>query len=204
MLLSEGLPLGVVTSIAGSTRALVTVAGLAGHAGTVPMNLRRDAATAAAEIVLAVEKRCSREPGLVGTIGQLQVPEGAVNVIPGRCELSLDVRAPDDSTRFAAYDDIVAECARIAARRNVTVSVRKVLDVSCAPCSAARKADRREHLPRDGYGGSAPPAERRRARGQMASLTEIGMLFVRCGNGGISHDPTNLWTKMMRTSLAAC
>jgi N-carbamoyl-L-amino-acid hydrolase len=191
VLLSEGLPLGVVTSIAGSTRALVTVTGLAGHAGTVPMNLRRDAATAAAEIVLAVEKRCSREPGLVGTVGQLEVPEGAVNVIPGSCELSLDVRAPDDPTRRAAYDDIVAECARIAARRNVTVSVRKVLDVSCAPCSAALQmriaksicrvtgAAEARHLP-SGAGHDAM---------MMASLTQIGMLFVRCGNGGISHHP---------------
>src|SRR5262249_24899193 len=87
VLLGEGLPLGVVTSIAGSARAAVTITGLAGHAGTVPMHMRRDAAAAAAEIVLAVEKHCSRESGTVGTVGKLEVPQGAINVIPARCEL---------------------------------------------------------------------------------------------------------------------
>jgi allantoate deiminase/N-carbamoyl-L-amino-acid hydrolase len=191
VLLSEGLPLGVVTSIAGSTRALVTVTGLAGHAGTVPMNLRRDAAAAAAEIVLTVEKRCSREPGLVGTVGSLQVPGGAVNVIPGHCELSLDVRAPDDATRHAAYDDIVAECARIAARRNVTVDVRKVLEVDSAPCSPALQQRIAESICR--VTGAAEARRLPSGAGHdammMASLTGIGMLFVRCGNGGISHHP---------------
>jgi allantoate deiminase/N-carbamoyl-L-amino-acid hydrolase len=187
----------VVTSIAGSTRALVSVIGLAGHAGTVPMNLRRDAAAAAAEIVLGVEKRCSVTPGLVGTVGRLQVPDGAVNVIPGRCELSLDVRAPDDVTRRAAYDDIVALCAEIASRRKVSIEVRKVLEAESAPCAApmqSRIADsiRRvtgaaevRHLP-SGAGHDAM---------MMASLTPMGMLFVRCGNGGISHHPDELLTE---------
>ena len=114
-----------------------------------------------------------------------------MNVIPGRCELSLDVRAPDDSTRLAAYDDIVAECARIAARRNVTVSVRKVLDVSCAPCSAALQRRIAESICR--VTGTAEARHLPSGAGHdammMASLTEIGMLFVRCGNGGISHHP---------------
>ena len=191
VLLSEGLPLGVVTSIAGSTRALVTVTGLAGHAGTVPMNLRRDAAAAAAEIVLFVEKRCSRQPSLVGTVGRLQVPDGAVNVIPGSCELSLDVRAPDDAMRIGAYDDIVAECERIAARRNVSVSIRKVLEVSCVPCSQGLQSRIAQSICR--VTGSAEARRLPSGAGHdammMASLTEVGMLFVRCGNGGISHHP---------------
>lgn len=191
VLLSEGLPLGVVTSIAGSTRALVTVTGLAGHAGTVPMNLRRDAAAAAAEIVLFVEQRCSREPGLVGTVGRLQVPDGAVNVIPGSCELSLDVRAPDDTMRIAAYDDIVAECERIAARRNASVSIRKVLEVSCVPCSEALQSRIAKSICR--VTGSALARHLPSGAGHdammMASLTDVGMLFVRCGSGGISHHP---------------
>src|SRR6185369_13024442 len=91
VLLDAGRSLGVVTSIAGSVRMLATITGLAGHAGTVPMALRRDAAAAAAEIILAVEKRCSAVPGLVGTVGRLEVPGGAINVIPGRCELSIDL-----------------------------------------------------------------------------------------------------------------
>ena len=101
------LPLGVVTAIAGSARYSVSIAGLAGHAGTVPMNLRRDAAAAAAEIVLAVERRCSGTAGLVGTVGRLTVPDGAINVIPGRCELSIDLRAGEDSVRDAALNEVL-------------------------------------------------------------------------------------------------
>jgi len=196
VLLSEDLPLGVVTSIAGSTRALVSIIGLAGHAGTVPMNLRRDAATAAAEIVLAVEKRCSGTPGLVGTVGRLQVPDGAVNVIPGRCELSLDVRAPDDVTRRAAYDDIVSLCAEIGSRRKVSVDVRKVLEAGSAPCAPSMQARIAESIRRV----TGSPEARYLPSGaghdamMMASLAPMGMLFVRCGNNGISHHPDELLT----------
>ncbi|MEJ1964107.1 MAG: allantoate amidohydrolase [Gammaproteobacteria bacterium] len=191
VLLSENLALGVVTSIAGSTRAIVTVEGLAGHAGTVPMNLRRDAAAAAAEIVLAVEKRCSSVSGLVGTVGRLNVPDGAVNVIPGRCELSIDVRAPDDPARNWAFDDIVAECAKIATRRNVTIDVRKVLEANCVPCSKGFQARVAESVRRATGATDVRylPSGAGHDAMMLASLTEVGMLFVRCGNGGISHHP---------------
>ncbi len=96
---------------------------MSGHAGTVPMPLRRDAAAAAAEIVLHVEKRCSAAPTLVGTVGRLAVPNGAINVIPGRCDLSLDIRAGDDATRDAAAADVLAEIDRIVRRRNVASEV---------------------------------------------------------------------------------
>jgi allantoate deiminase/N-carbamoyl-L-amino-acid hydrolase len=191
VLLSEDLALGVVSSIAGSTRAIVSVEGLAGHAGTVPMSLRRDAAVAAAEIVLAVEKRCSRVAGLVGTVGRLCVPDGAVNVIPGRCELSFDVRAPDDAVRNAAFDDLVAECEQVAARRNVTVNVRKVLEVNCVPCAhdiQARIASSIRNVTGAAEARCLPSGAGHDAM-MMASLAPIGMLFVRCGNGGISHHP---------------
>ncbi|HEY6995027.1 MAG TPA: hydantoinase/carbamoylase family amidase, partial [Xanthobacteraceae bacterium] len=98
ILLEEGLPVGIVSAIAGTVRALVTITGTAGHAGTVPMARRHDAAAAAAELVLYVERRCAQAPTLVGTVGQLAVPDGAINIIPGRCELSLDIRAADDAT----------------------------------------------------------------------------------------------------------
>jgi len=126
VLLEAGRALGVVTSIAGSVRMLVTVEGRAGHSGTVPMTLRRDAAAAAAEIVLAVERRCSGEPGLVGTVGKLDVPNGAVNVIPGRCDLSIDIRAPDDAVRDAAVKDVLAGIDAICARRSVSANTRRV------------------------------------------------------------------------------
>src|SRR5262249_38328343 len=125
------------TAIASSVRMLATIEGRAGHAGTVPMHLRRDAAAAAAEIVLAVERRCSGARGLVGTVGRLAVPGGAINVIPGRCELSIDIRAGDDAVRDAAAADVLAEIERIAAHRRVQVSVRRVMEAAGVPCAPA-------------------------------------------------------------------
>jgi allantoate deiminase/N-carbamoyl-L-amino-acid hydrolase len=190
VLLDAGEAVGVVTSIAGCRRSIVTLTGLAGHAGTVPMALRHDAAAAAAEMVLAVERRCSSEPGLVGTVGRLDVPGGAINVIPGRCEFSLDVRAGDDASRDAAYRDIMQEFERIAQRRGVTLTHVQVLEAAGAPCSAAlqdawaRSVQRVTQAPArrlpSGAGHDAM---------MMARLTPVGMLFVRCGNGGISHNP---------------
>jgi allantoate deiminase/N-carbamoyl-L-amino-acid hydrolase len=193
VLLDAGVPVGVVTSIAGCRRSIVTVQGLSGHAGTVPMPLRRDAAAAAAEMVLAVEKRCSGEPGLVGTVGRLNVLGGAINVIPGRCEFSIDVRSGSDGARDAAYRDISEGFKRIAEHRGVSVTQVEVLEAASAPCSSALQeawaasvqrvtADSARRLP-SGAGHDAM---------MMANLTEIGMLFVRCGNGGISHNPAEI------------
>jgi len=192
VLLNATAPLGVVTSIAGSIRCLVSITGLAGHAGTVPMQLRRDAAAAAAEVVLAVERRCSGMPGLVGTVGQLQVPGGAANVIPGRCELSVDIRADRDEVRDGAFADVVAESERIAARRQVAIDWRKVLDVTSVPCSPRMQQRWAESIAR--VTGSAEVRHLPSGAGHdamvMAQVAEMGMLFVRCGNGGISHHPS--------------
>ena len=192
VLLNESAPLGVVTSIAGSVRSLVSITGLAGHAGTVPMPLRRDAAVAAAELVLAVEKCCGGKPGLVGTVGQLQVPSGAMNVIPGRCDLSVDIRADSDEVRDAAFAAVLSESKRIATRRNVEIQWRKVLDVGCVPC-----APKLQQLWAASIGRvTGAPEVRRLPSGAghdamvMAGITDMGMLFVRCGNGGISHHPS--------------
>ena len=190
VLLEAGLPVGVVTSIAGSRRSIVTVQGQSGHAGTVPMALRHDAAAAAAEMVLVVEKRCCAEPGLVGTVGRLGVPGGAINVIPGRCEFSIDIRSGNDALRDAAHRDISAEMQHIARRRGVAVDQVEVLEAGSVPCTPALQeawaasvervtAGTARHLP-SGAGHDAM---------MMASLTDVGMLFVRCGNGGISHHP---------------
>ena len=192
VLLHAGAPLGVVTSIAGSVRCLVAVTGLAGHAGTVPMRVRRDAAAAAAELVLAVEKRCGGTPGLVGTVGLLQVPGGAMNVIPGRCELSVDVRADNDEVRDAALGDLLAESERIATRRTVEIQWRRVLDVRCVPCAPKMQQRWAESIRR--VTGVIEPPRLPSGAGHdamvMAQITEMGMLFVRCGNGGISHHPS--------------
>ena len=191
VLLNENLPLGVVTSIAGSTRSLVGVTGLAGHSGTVPMNLRHDAAAAAAELILAIERRCSGTPGLVGTVGQLNVPGGAMNVIPGRCELSVDIRADRDEARLAAVTDVIAESERIATRRGVQIQWRKVLEVAAVPCAPRLQRAWAQSIQR-ATGVSAPrhlPSGAGHDAMVVAAITDIGMLFVRCGNGGISHHP---------------
>ena len=102
VLLDEGLAVGVVTAISGASRFMVQATGLAGHAGTVPMGLRRDAAMTAAEIGLYIERRCSGTPGLVGTVGVLEVPNGAANVVPGKAVFTIDIRAPSDAHRKLA------------------------------------------------------------------------------------------------------
>jgi hydantoinase/carbamoylase family amidase len=194
VLLDKGLPLGVVTAIAGSSRYLVELEGLASHAGTTPMTMRRDAAAAAAEIVLLVEARCAGKASLVGTVGQLQVPDGSVNVIPGRCRLSLDIRSAVDAERLAAVRDIMDGIAAICARRGIEFAVEQLVEAQAAPC-APRLMDqlgdavRRAGLPRfDLLSGAGHDAM------AMAAITEVAMLFTRCGNGGISHNPLETMT----------
>jgi N-carbamoyl-L-amino-acid hydrolase len=190
VLLEAALPVGVVTRITGSVRSAVTVEGLSGHAGTVPMALRRDAAAAAAEMVLAVERRCSEQPDLVGTVGKLDVPRGAVNVIPGRCEFSIDIRSGSDALRDAAAADVSAAMQEIAARRRVKVEQRRVLQAASVPCAAALQDAWAASIERiTGRPALRLPSGAGHDAMMMASLTDIGMLFVRCGNGGISHHP---------------
>jgi len=194
VLLERDLALGVVTAIAGSSRFLVELTGLASHAGTTPMTMRKDAAAAAAEIVLLVERRCAQGDSLVGTVGQLQVPGGSVNVIPGACKLSLDIRAADDAVRLAAVKDVLDGIAEICARRQVEYALQQIVDASAAPCSPRLMqqfgdAIVRAGLPRfDLLSGAGHDAM------AMAAITEVAMLFTRCGNGGISHNPLETMT----------
>ena len=191
VLLDAQQPLGVVTSIAGSVRYRLSITGLAGHAGTVPMHMRRDAAAAAAEMVLAVERRCSGQPGLVGTVGRLEVPGGAVNVIPGKCELTLDLRAGTDSTRDAALGAVLAEVRSIATRRAVQVECHKLMQAAATPCAASFQSMLAASITRVTHETRPPslPSGAGHDAMKMAAVTPVGMLFVRCGNGGISHHP---------------
>ena len=188
VLLGHGLAVGVVTAIAGSSRYLVELTGLASHAGTTPMNMRKDAAAAAAEIVLLIEQRCAGAPSLVGTVGQLEVPNGSVNVIPGHCRLSLDILAADDAVRLAAVQDILDGIAAICARRQVEAAIEQIVSASAAPCAPwlmeqLGGAIERVGLPRcDLASGAGHDAM------AMAQITDVAMLFTRCGNGGISHN----------------
>jgi beta-ureidopropionase / N-carbamoyl-L-amino-acid hydrolase len=192
VLLEEGLPVGIVSAIAGSVRCLVTITGTAGHAGTVPMARRHDAAAAAAELVLYVEQRCAQAETLVGTVGELAVPNGAINIIPGRCDLSLDIRAAADATRDAAVADVMAEIARIARRRGVKIEskeVQRIAAVGCSPRLQALLADavtRAGVKPRYLASGAGHDAM------MFDGVCDLAMLFVRCGNGGVSHSPREI------------
>jgi N-carbamoyl-L-amino-acid hydrolase len=194
VLLDEGLPVGIVDAIAGSVRAMITVIGTAGHAGTVPMARRHDAAAAAAELVLYVEKRCAQVPTLVGTVGQLAVPDGAINIIPGRCELTLDVRAGDDATRDAAVSDIMAEIGRIAARRGVSFDWREVQRTAAVRCSPRLQSVLANAVGRAGVKPRHLPSGAGHDAMMFDGLTDTAMLFVRCGNGGVSHSPREIIT----------
>jgi hydantoinase/carbamoylase family amidase len=191
VLLDEGLALGVVTAIAGVTRVRARVTGTAGHAGTVPMGARRDALAAAAEMALAVERFCAtRALELVGTVGRFAVAGGgAINVIPGTVDFTVDLRSDTDATRRSAAAEIEGECRAIAARRGVGLAWDPFFELDCAPCDpalqavlAAAIAERGlevRHL-RSGAGHDAM---------EFAGLVPTAMLFVRCGAGGISHNP---------------
>jgi beta-ureidopropionase / N-carbamoyl-L-amino-acid hydrolase len=195
ILLEKELPVGVVTSIAGATRFHITINGVAGHAGTVPMARRHDAAAAAAEIILAVEKRCGAAPTLVGTVGQLAVPGGAINVIPGRCELSLDMRAAEDTARDAAVIDILRSIDEISARRGVTIGVKEVARQAAVPCAVRLQSAFANAIARMGIEPLYLSSGAGHDAVMFAGLTDNGMLFVRCGNGGISHSPLETVTE---------
>ena len=194
VLLDEGLPVGIVSAIAGTVRCMVTITGTAGHAGTVPMTRRHDAAAAAAELVLYVEQRCARAPSLVGTVGQLAVPNGAINIIPGRCELSLDIRAADDSTRDAAVFDVMTEIGRIAAKRGVIIESKEVQRTAAVRCSPRLQSLLADAITRGGANPRYLPSGAGHDAMMFDGITDTAMLFVRCGNGGVSHSPREIIT----------
>lgn len=194
VLLEHGLPAGVVTAIAGSSRYLLELTGTASHAGTTPMNMRRDAAVAAAEIVLYVESRSSNIDGLVGTVGKLEVPAGSVNVIPGACRLSLDIRAADNPTRNAAVTDILKEIDAICTRRRIDYTLNPILDASAVPCGSSLMRQLSAAVEREGIPPMMLPSGAGHDAMMMARITNVAMLFTRCGNGGISHNPLETMT----------
>lgn len=193
LLESEGLPVGIVTAISGATRYAVEVEGTAGHAGTVPMTLRADALTAAAECVLAVERRCSRDRELVGTVGRLEALPGAVNVIPGRVSFSVDVRAPEDEKRTAAAADIISEMKAIFTRRGVTARIEKTHDGATTECASWLMEQIGAAVDAEGASVRRLPSGAGHDGMAMVSIADIGMLFVRCAKG-ISHNPAEAVT----------
>ena len=183
------LPLGIVTSINGGVRYQCEVTGMASHAGTTPRDRRRDAAAAVAEIALYVEKRAAKDGDSVGTIGMWNVPGGSINVVPGRCQFSLDLRAPTDSQRDAMVGDVLAEMKAICTRRGVRHSIEETMRAAAAP--SASDWQRRWERAVDTLG--VPVYRMTSGAGHDAmKLHEVmpqAMLFVRGENSGISHNP---------------
>src|SRR5690606_15112326 len=146
------------------------------------------------EIVLYVERRCSAAPSLVGTVGRLDVPDSAINVIPGRAELSIDIRAGDDATRDAAVADVLAEIERIATRRNVAIETVEVMRSPAVPCDPALQDVLAAAIERAGVPVRRLPSGAGHDAVSFSGLTPVGMLFVRCGHGGISHSARETMT----------
>ena len=183
------IPLGIVTSINGSARYICEMIGMASHAGTTPMDRRRDAACGVAELALYIEKRAARDGTSVATMGQLNVPSGSVNVVPGRCQFSLDLRAPTTEQRDAMVADILAEIEAIAQRRGLRYSTELAMKAAAAP--SAPEWQQRWEAAVDALG--VPLYRMPSGAGHDAmKLHEImpqAMLFVRGLNAGISHNP---------------
>jgi allantoate deiminase len=184
----RGLPVGVVTGIAGQTRARVSFTGRAGHAGTTPMEGRRDALAAAAEWIGTVEAEARGREGLVATVGEIAAAPGAGNVIPGQVTASLDLRHPENAARGQATAALRGHAARIGAARGVEVAWDEIQSTPPAPCSlvlteilAAAAADAGQAAPRLASGAGHDAA-------MMAAVTPVAMLFVRCADG-VSHHP---------------
>jgi N-carbamoyl-L-amino-acid hydrolase len=150
---------------------------------------RRDAAAAAAEVVLEVERRASQVEGVVGTVGMLDVPNGSINVVPGRCRFSIDIRASTDPVRDACAADVRAELARICERRGVQFMLEETLRVSAAPCDDAWRERWERAVAALGLPLFRLPSGAGHDAMKLAEVMPQAMLFVRGQNAGISHNP---------------
>lgn len=190
VLLAENRALGVVTVIAAGARHFMTVRGEAGHAGTVPMPMRHDALAAAAEMVLAVERRCASGEPLVGTVGMLEVKDGTGNVIPGEVRFSIDMRSTDEALLARAQREVFDELDAIAARRGVRLDGNRTHQVHAVPCAQPLQ----DRLAASVERVTGAPAWRLASGAGhdamiLAEATHAAMMFVRCGAGGVSHNP---------------
>ncbi len=187
----EGLnvPVGVVTAISGATRLAARLTGMAGHAGTVPMPLRRDALAGAAECIVAIEEFCrSGQSGLVGTVGYIHAMPGATNVIPGQVSFTIDIRAPSDPHRKLAVADIVRQIESIARRRKLELQVDVTHENRTVPCAPWLKDQVSEAIAGEGCRVFELPSGAGHDGMAMIEIADVAMLFVRC-RGGISHHP---------------
>jgi beta-ureidopropionase / N-carbamoyl-L-amino-acid hydrolase len=183
------LPLGIVTSINGSVRYVGEIVGMASHAGTTPMDRRRDAAAAAAELVSYVERRGAAEPNLVATVGMLAVPNGSINVVPGRCSFSLDIRSTTDAVRDACAADVLVELQRICVRRGLHHRIEQTMRQSAAPSDAALQRRWEAAVAALGLPLHRMPSGAGHDAMKLHEVMPQAMLFMRGQNAGISHNP---------------
>jgi len=186
---AANIPLGVVTSINASVRYQGQVVGTASHAGTTPMNLRRDAACAVAELALYMEQRAAKDGDSVATIGQLHVPNGSINVVPGQCNFSLDLRAPTDAQRDALERDILAKLQTICERRGVRYTCEETMRAAAAPSAPEWQARWERAVSALGVPLFKLPSGAGHDAMKLHEVMPQAMLFVRGENAGISHNP---------------
>ena len=183
------LPLGIVTSINAVVRYQVEAIGTASHAGTTPMNRRRDAAAAVAEVITYVEQRASADADSVGTVGMLQVPNGSINVVPGCCNFTLDLRAPQDAQRDRLEADVLAALDTIFQRRGVQYRVTQTMRANAAPSSPTWQARWEKAVSALGVPLHRMPSGAGHDAMKLHKILPQAMLFVRGQNSGISHNP---------------
>ncbi|MDR2335526.1 MAG: 2-oxo-4-hydroxy-4-carboxy-5-ureidoimidazoline decarboxylase [Burkholderiaceae bacterium] len=183
------IPLGVVTSINGSERYVCEMIGMASHAGTTPMDRRRDAAVGVAELALYVEQRAAQDGDSVATIGQLNVPNGSINVVPGRCLFSLDMRAPTNAQRDAMVKDILAKLDEIAKRRGLHYKAERSMSADAAPSAPEWQKRWENAVDALGVPLFRMPSGAGHDAMKIHEIMPQAMLFVRGLNSGISHNP---------------
>lgn len=185
----ENLPIGMVTAISGATRLAVGLTGMAGHAGTVPMALRRDALAGAAECIGAIEEFCRTDRGgLVGTVGYIHAVPGATNVIPGQASFTIDIRAPTDTHRKRAVSDVVRRIEAIAKQRQLALQIDVTHENRTVPCAPWLRDQISAAIEGEGYRVFELPSGAGHDGMAMIDIADVGMIFVRC-RGGISHHP---------------
>jgi beta-ureidopropionase / N-carbamoyl-L-amino-acid hydrolase len=183
------LPLGVVSSINGSVRFVGELIGVACHAGTTPMDRRSDAVCGLAELALFMEQRARQDGDSVATIGQLNVPAGSINVVPGRCQFSMDLRAPNDAQRDAMLSDVLAELDRICQRRGLGLKLEETMRAPAAPSAPAWQARWEAAVASLGLPVHRMPSGAGHDAMKLHEVMPQAMLFVRGQNSGISHNP---------------
>ena len=189
VLTERDLPLGVVTSINGGVRFVGEIVGTACHAGTTPMGRRHDAAAAVAELILFAEQRATRDGDSVATVGMLEVPNGSINVVPGRCRFSLDIRAPNDPQRDAVIADVLQALHDICERRGVQHTLEEAMRVSAAPSAPEWQRRWERAVETLGLPVFRMPSGAGHDAMKLHEVMPQAMLFVRGLNSGISHNP---------------